>query len=114
MFEAALKCNIDHTNHLEGVELYTLGAMDVVCQFCGAIGFKSEKRNGQVSFGKLCCNGNRTHPGNLLKAPLHRNLVELFTVTTPQARFFRTHIRKFNSQFAMASLIITQDATVSN
>ena len=114
MFEAALKCNIDHTNHLEGVELYTLGAMDVVRQFCGAIGFKSEKRNGQVSFGKLCCNGNKTNPGNLLKAPLHRNLVKLFTVTTPQARFFRTHIRKFNSQFAMASLIIAQDATVSN
>ena len=49
MFEAALQCNIDCTNHMEGVELYTLGAMDVVCQFCGAIGFKSEKRNGQVS-----------------------------------------------------------------
>ena len=30
---------------MEGVELYTLGAMDVVCQFCGAIGFKSEKSN---------------------------------------------------------------------
>ena len=114
LFEAALQCNIDRTNHMEGVELYTLGPMDVVCQFCGAIGFKSEKRNGQVSFGKLCCNGNKTHPGNLLKNPLHRNLVELFTGTTPQARFFRTHIRKFNSQFAMASLIIDHDATVSN
>ena len=33
---------------MEGVELYTLGEMDVVCQFCGAIGFKSKKRNGQV------------------------------------------------------------------
>ena len=32
---------------MEGVELYTLGAMDVVCQFCGVIGFKSEKRNGK-------------------------------------------------------------------
>ena len=85
MFEAALHCNIDCTNHMEGVELYTLGEMDVVCQFCGAIGFMSEKRNGQVSFGKLCCNGNKTHPGNLLKAPIHQNLVELFTVTTPQA-----------------------------
>ena len=114
LFEAALQCNIDRTNHMEGVELYTLGPMDVVCQFCGAIGFKSEKRNGQVSFGKLCCNGNKTHPGNLLKNPLHNNLVELFTATTPQARFFRTHIRKFNSQFAMASLIIEHDATVSN
>ena len=99
---------------MEAVELYTLGAMDVVCQFCGAIGFKSEKRNGQVSFGKLCCNGNKTHPGNLLKAPLHCNLVKLFTVTTPQARFFHTHIHKFNSQFAMASLIIDHDVTVSN
>ena len=85
LFEAALHCNIDHTNHMEGVELYTLGAMDVVCQFGGAIGFKSKKRNGQVSFGKLCCNGNMTHPGNLLKAPINCNLVELFTVTTPQA-----------------------------
>ena len=28
---------------MEGVELYTLGAMDVVCQFCGAIGFKSKR-----------------------------------------------------------------------
>ena len=114
MFEAALKCNIDHTNHMESVELYTLGPMDVVCQFCGAIGFKSEKRNGQVSFGKMCCNGNKTHPGNLLKTPLHRNLVELFTATTAQARFFRSHICKFNSQFAIASLIIDHDVTVSN
>ena len=70
---------------MEGVELYTLGPIDVVCQFCGAIGFKAEKRNGQVSFGKLCCNGNKTHPGNLLKTPLHCNLMELFTVTTAQA-----------------------------
>ena len=114
LIEAALQCNIDRTNHMEGVELYTLGPMDVVCQFCGAIGFKSEKRNGQVSFGKLCCNGNKTHPGNVLKTPLHRNLVELFTGSTPQARFFRTHIRQFNSQFAMASLIIDHDVTVSN
>ena len=45
----------------------TLGPMDVVCQFCGAIAFKSEKRNGQVSFEKLCCDGNKTYPGNLLK-----------------------------------------------
>ena len=47
MFQAALHCNIDRTSHMEGVELYTLGAMDVVCQFCGVIGFKSEKRNGK-------------------------------------------------------------------
>ena len=33
-------CNIDCTNHMEGVELYTLGAMDVVCQICGAIVLK--------------------------------------------------------------------------
>ena len=99
---------------MEGVELYTLGAMDIICQLCGAIGFQSEKKNGQISFGKLCCDGNKTHPGNLLKAPLHHNLVEIFTATTPQARFFCTHIRKFNSQFAMASLIIDQDVTVSN
>ena len=87
MFEAALHCNIDCTNHMEGVELYTVGEMDVVCQFCGATGFMSEKRNGQVSFGKLCCNGDKTHPGNLLKAPIHCILLELFTVTTPQAQF---------------------------
>ena len=99
---------------MEGVELYTLGEMDVVCQFCGAIGFKSKKRNGQVCFGKLCCNGNKTHPGNLLKAPIHHNLVELFTVTTPQAQFFCTHIHKFDSQVAMASSIIDHDVTVSN
>ena len=35
LFEAALHCNIDHTNHMEGVELYQLGAMHVVCQFVG-------------------------------------------------------------------------------
>ena len=82
---------------MEGVELSMLGEMDVVCQSCGAIGFKSKKRNGQISFGKLCCNGNKTYPGNLLKA-----------------QFFHTHICKFNSQFAMASLIIDHDVTVSN
>ena len=92
LFQAALHCNIEHINLLEGVELYKLGEMDVVCpfcgvldlslkrgmdkyllenyaameiklllcQFCGAIRFKPEKRNGQISFGKLCCNGNKT------------------------------------------------------
>ena len=99
---------------MEGVELSMLGEMDVVCQFCGAVGFKFKKRNGQISFGKLCCNGNKTYPGNLLKAPIHCNLVELFTATTPQAQIFRTHICKFNSQFAIASLIIDHDVTVSN
>ena len=28
---------------MEGVELYTLGAMDVVCQFCGAIGLSPKR-----------------------------------------------------------------------
>ena len=65
MFQAALHCYIEHTNLMEGVELYMLGEMDVVCQFCGAIW------NGQISLGKLCCNGNKTYPGNLLKAPIH-------------------------------------------
>ena len=99
---------------MEGVELYTLGAMDVVCQFCGATGHKSKKRNGQVSFGKLCFNGNKTYPGNLLKAPVHHNLVDLFTMSTTQAQFFCNHIHKFYSQFAMASFILDYDVTVSN
>ena len=40
--------------------------------------------------------------------------MELFTGSTPQEQFFCTHICKFNSQFAMASLIIDHDVTVSN
>ena len=35
-------------------------------------------------------------------------------VSTPQARFFCSHIFKFNSQFAMASSMIDHDSTVSN
>ena len=41
LFQAAqlpLHCNTDCTNNMESVELYTLGEMDDVCQFCGAIG----------------------------------------------------------------------------
>ena len=33
LFQCALHCNVDCTNHMEGIELYTLGVMDVVCQF---------------------------------------------------------------------------------
>ena len=51
--------------------------------------------------------------GSLFNTPVHPNLVELFTGSTPQAQFFWRHICKFNSQFAVASLII-DNVTVSN
>ena len=53
---------------MEGVELYMLGEMDVVCQFCGAIGFKSKNRNELKSFGR------RNSNGPLLQATLHCNI----------------------------------------
>ena len=52
LFEAALQCNIDRTNHMEGVELYTLVAMDVVCQYCGAIGLSVKSGMDNYVFEK--------------------------------------------------------------
>jgi hypothetical protein len=44
------------------VELDNIGAMNVVCFYCNALGYKCEekKTNGHVHFGQMCCNKGKS------------------------------------------------------
>ena len=82
LFQAALHCNIEHTNLMEGVELYMLGEMDVVCQFfCNANQQQESWANespDQQQHHRIA-NANqeqhrRNSNGPLFQAALHSNI----------------------------------------
>ena len=91
---------------------YNVGVCDVVCCHCNALGFKGENKaaadNGP-HFGQLCCNQNKIRLNEYPTPPAE--LIRLFAVNTPIAKYFREHIRMFNAGVAMASLKVT-DKTV--
>ena len=96
---------------LHHVVPYDIGSMDQECNFCHALGRRDENRGG-VSvkhFGILCCNkgqiklGQNEIPG--LELPeLPRSLMDLYTGQSTKAKYFRDHIRHFNSGMALASM----------
>ena len=78
--------NIEH-------QIYYIGALDVRCQFCGALRFQRELLN--------CC-----HNGKFSLTPLQenpQNLRLLFDADNAESSNFRQNIRKYNSAFAFAS-----------
>jgi hypothetical protein len=75
------------------VDTYRVGAMDVVCQFCGAHRFPREELN--------CC-----HNGKVLLPPLPEyppEFEQLLTSNDEQSRNFRENIRQYNSSVSFAS-----------
>ncbi len=74
----------------------TLGPMDLICQFCGALHFRSDKLR------KCCHNGTVKLPK--LK-PYPKELRALLEGTSKDSKNFRENIRNYNSSVALGSLV---------
>ena len=97
------RCNID--NLLLGhIPYYDIGAMDQECHYCHALGWRDENRGTLTKkhFGILCCNKGQVELDELPLLP--DSLKELYSSQSPEAKYFRTHIRYFNSGMALASM----------
>jgi hypothetical protein len=105
-------CDID-TFDANTVTPYHIGPQNICCVYCGALGFKSENKGTRTKphLGKLCCNQGK------IKLPFYcqlpPDLRKLMTSDDPRSKYFRKHIRKFNSGMAMASLQV-EDRTVNH
>ena len=87
------------------VETFDLGPMDVVCYYCSAKGYKSERKGtiARPHLGSLCCNaGKKVLP--TFESPIDLRLRSLYTANDPKSKYFRKNARKFNSGMAMASM----------
>lgn len=83
-------CAIDYSLH----PFVTIGAMDIVCEHCGALKFAGET-------GGLCClNGKVKLP--LLAAP-PEPLHSLLRGETPESRHFLCNAQRYNGCFQMTS-----------
>ena len=104
--------NMDATLPQPAVTRHSLGEMNVTCSFCNALGFRCENKGTLSSphFGRLCCNQGKSKFENYPYLP--DELMQLYEGNTAKAKYFRKHIRYFNSGMAMASLTAGQDATV--
>ncbi|KAF2365903.1 hypothetical protein FHG87_003346 [Trinorchestia longiramus] len=74
-------------------QIYYTGAMDVRCQFCGALRFQREQLN--------CCHNEKVSILPLQEYP--RNLRLLFDADGAEGSNFRQNIRNYNAAFAFAS-----------
>lgn len=96
----ARNCNMD-TFYSGTVLLFKVGNMDVVCDYCGAMGYKAEAYDVKIDgveythFGKMCCNKGKIRLDEYYPYP--PALERLFVDDTPRARYFRSNIRMFNS-----------------
>ena len=107
-FKIALNCDVTQ------VEPYQLGPMEVTCTFCQAVGYASEvvPCGGGVSFGKLCCNQGDRVIETFRSQPEDPFLLHLYSSNDAMSKFFRTHVRSFNSNMGMASFVGKQAPAV--
>jgi hypothetical protein len=90
------------------VDLYSVGQMNVVCDYCGALGFKGEIQSSKkevVHFGNLCCQQGKVNVPLFENLELDSYLVHLLTSENKDAVYFRSHSRMFNAGMAMASMV---------
>ena len=73
----------------------TIGKMDSVCQFCGALKFKKET-------GSTCCNNGKVSLDSLPQPPEQIN--KLWHEDTPEGRLFRQHARSINNAVCLTSI----------
>ena len=82
---------------------------DITCDKCGALKWPAEVQSFPTSDGRgrhrfckiFCCNGGKVSLQPMATPP--PELLELYTGQTPQAKYFRKHIRQFNVYNAMSS-----------
>ena len=77
------------------------GAMDVICEYCGAKYFNGEARSNGGRFN-VCCNFGNIDLDYFSDFP--EVLQRLYTGSSADDRNFRRNIRSYNSALAMASL----------
>jgi hypothetical protein len=94
----ALHCNMDSIVLFNDVHrYYDVGACNLPCMYCGALGFQDENRgtNTRRHYGILCCN-----QGKIMFDPLPElppTLLHLFNSEDNDAKHFRKNIRQFNA-----------------
>jgi hypothetical protein len=105
-----MKCNVDQLN-MYGLEPILLGKMTTICYFCKAIGIRCENRGTilQPDFGIMCCNAVQYHERIIPMPSTPAYFQNIFTSQDPLYKYFRTHIRKFNSGLCMASMKATNE-----
>ena len=106
-------CVID-TFVAEDIEPFTLDGYGTQCTFCSALGFTSENKGTIAAphFGKLCCNKGKVEIPALPQLPVY--LDEIINSQASDARYFRKSIRMFNSQMAMASVLIDKFSQITH
>ena len=104
--------NMDASLPKPAVTRHSLGEMNVTCSFCNALGFRCENKGTNLSphFGRQCCKQGTSKFESYPYLP--DELMELYEGNSIKAKYFRKHIRYFNSGMAMASLTAGHDATV--
>jgi len=108
-----LQCNMDNLTALKDVETMHLGKFNLVCKYCGSLGFKDENRgtSSDVHFSVIFCNKGKTELPDY--PPLSEFFLRLYQSNDVVPKFFPKNIRKFNSAFSMASMVAS-DETVSH
>lgn len=87
------------------IPTHNMGNMDIVCCHCNALHWLCERLSSSSArkpvFGTCCLSGK-------ISVPLHRQpppqLQRLYTGTSPESKYFLSHIRNFNYAFAFTSL----------
>eukprot|EP00957_Ditylum_brightwellii_P100865 7687534-Ditylum_brightwellii.AAC.1 len=107
---AGCNCNIDHFD-ANTVDVITLGEQNVVCRYCGALGFSSENRGTeeQPHFGVQCCNKGKVQLNPFPNLP--NGLYSFLTGNDSISKYFQKNIRMLNSGMAMTSFQI-DDKTI--
>ena len=104
------RCNFDiYRRTLRNVRYHDIRSMDLMCQYCNALGYKGENKGSNLSdihFGDLCCSKKRIM---LDMFPDHPEaLHHLFSSIHPMAMYFRKNIRFFNCGMTMASVQVSE------
>ena len=73
----------------------TIGKMEVVCNFCGALKFKKET-------GSTCCSNGKVYLDPLPQPP--EQIRKLWHEDTPEGRLFRQHARSINNAVCLTSI----------
>ena len=91
--QAKKKVGLAFDQDISQVEPFSLGKMDETCSYCGAKGYKCENKGSKLMphFGALCCNQGKVTVDLARDFKLHKDIKELLTSNTKEAKFFRKH-----------------------
>ena len=99
----------------DNVATHSIGTMDAVCRFCGALHWLGERTSGAVAAPRftMCCGTNGRIALPALQ-PLPRTLQRLFSDDDEECVHFRDNIRAYNSILAFTSIGANVDENLAN